>query len=99
MIEQDFNYADSTIKEIINLFEIWVENLESKEDKTKASAAAMKTKDKKSLKKCKRKNSDSSVIKSSEESTEPRHPRKKNCILHGKCSHLPYAEIGASLQQ
>ena len=35
----------------------------------------------------KREDSDSSVIEISEESTEARHPSKKYCILHGKCSH------------
>ena len=33
MIEQGFNYADSTIKEMTDLFETKVENLEPKEEK------------------------------------------------------------------
>ena len=33
MIEQGFNHADSTIKEISDFFKIGVENLEPKEDK------------------------------------------------------------------
>ena len=42
MIEQGFNYADSTIKEMTDFFETRVENLEPKEDKKKSSAAAKK---------------------------------------------------------
>ena len=44
MIEQGFNYADSTIKEMTDLFETRVENLESKEEKNKSSTAAKKSK-------------------------------------------------------
>ena len=33
MIEQGFNYTDSTIKEMTNFFETRVENLEPKEDR------------------------------------------------------------------
>ena len=43
MMEQGFNYADSTIKEVSDFFETRVENLEPKEDKVKSSAAAKKT--------------------------------------------------------
>ena len=35
MIEQGFNYADSTIKEITDFFETRIENLEPKDDKKK----------------------------------------------------------------
>ena len=42
MIEQDFNYADSTIKERADFFDTRVENLEPKEEKLKTSAAAKK---------------------------------------------------------
>ena len=34
MIEQGFNYADSTSKEMSDFFEIRVENLEPKEEKS-----------------------------------------------------------------
>ena len=44
MIEQGFNYADSTIKEMTDFFETKVENLELKEEKKKISAAAKKSK-------------------------------------------------------
>ena len=44
MIEQGFNYADSTIKEMSDWFETRVENLEPKEEKKKSSAAAKKSK-------------------------------------------------------
>ena len=43
MIEQGFNYADSTIKEITYLNETRVENLESKEDMKKSSVASKKS--------------------------------------------------------
>ena len=55
MIEQGFNYADSTIKDMTDFFETRVENLEPKEEKNKSSAAATKSKDTKSTKKGKRK--------------------------------------------
>ena len=72
MIEQCFNYADSTIKEMTDFFETIAENLEPKEEKKKPSAAANK-----SLKKIKkREDSDSSVVESSEETAEARRPNK-----------------------
>ena len=51
MIEQGFNYTDSTVKEMTDFFETRVENLGAKEDRKKASATAKKT-NKKSPKKC-----------------------------------------------
>ena len=42
MIEQGFNYADSTIKEMTDFFETSVENLEPKWDKKKSAAATKK---------------------------------------------------------
>ena len=44
MIEHNFNYADATIKEMTDLFETRVENLEPKEDRKKSSVASKKTK-------------------------------------------------------
>ena len=61
MIEQGFNYADSTIKEMRDFFETRVENLEPKEENKKSSAAAKKSK--KSHKNRKSDDSDSSVVK------------------------------------
>ena len=84
MIEQGFNYTDSTVKEMIDLFETRVENLEPKEKRKKSSAAAKKTKNKKRLKKGKQKNSNSNVLASSKESSME---RLVYCILHGKCNH------------
>ena len=43
MIEQGFNFADSTIKEMTHFFETRVENLGPKEEKKKSSAAAKKS--------------------------------------------------------
>ena len=84
MIEQGFNYANSTIKEKSNFIETRVENLEPKEDeKIFCSYQIIPQK----IKKSKREDSDSSVVESSEESTEARRPSKKYCILYGKCSH------------
>ena len=51
MIEAGFNYAYSTVKEMTDLFDSRVENLEQKEEKKKASAAAKTFKDKKFNKK------------------------------------------------
>ena len=48
MIEQGFNYSDSTIREMADFFETRVDNLELKEEKEKSSAGAMKIRDKKS---------------------------------------------------
>ena len=45
MIEQYFNCADSTVKEMISLFETRLE--EPKEDKEKTSSISKKAKDKK----------------------------------------------------
>ena len=42
MIEQCFNHADYTIKEMSDFYETRIENLEPKED-TKSSAAAKKS--------------------------------------------------------
>ena len=50
MIEQGFNYIDSTVKEMPDFFETRVENMEPEEKKKKSSAAAKKS-NKKSLKK------------------------------------------------
>ena len=84
-IEQDFNDADSIIKEMTDFFETRVENLELNKDRKKSSAAAKKYL--KKAKKRKKEDSDSSVLKSSKESTKARRPNRKYCILHGKCSH------------
>ena len=42
MIEEGFNYADSTVKEMTDLSEIRIQNLEPKEDKKKFSASSKK---------------------------------------------------------
>ena len=62
MIEQGFNYTDSTIKEITDFFEPRVENLEPKEENKKSSADAKKFL--KKVKKRKREDSNSSVVES-----------------------------------
>ena len=72
-----------------DFFETRVENLEPKEDKKKSTVFAKKT-NKKSLKKHKWKDSDFSVVESSEESSVERRLDNKHCILHGKCSHPTY---------
>ena len=68
MIEQSFNYADSTVKEMTDFFEIRVENLEHKIDKKKSSAQLKKKKEKNALIKRKRGDYNSSILKSSIES-------------------------------
>ena len=77
MIEQGYNYADSTIKEMTNFFKTRVENLEPKEDKKKSSAAAKKN-SKKNYKKWKMEYCGYSVVDSSEEYNADCHPNKKN---------------------
>ena len=47
VIEQSFNHADCTVKEMIDFFETRLEHLKPKEEKKKFSAAANKLKDKK----------------------------------------------------
>ena len=69
MIKQGFNDADCTTKEMNDFFETGVEKLEPKEEKKESSAAAKKPKDKKSTGKWKQEDSDSSVVKSSEDSS------------------------------
>ena len=64
IIEQGFNYADSTIKKMTDLFETGVENLEPKEDTKKSSAVSKKNQDEKFYKKRKRAYSDSSIVES-----------------------------------
>ena len=44
MIEQSFNYVDSTIKEMTEFFETRVENLEPRKDRKKYSVASKKSK-------------------------------------------------------
>ena len=44
MIEQGFNYVDSTIKEMADFFEARVANLEPIEDRKKSSVACKKSK-------------------------------------------------------
>ena len=69
MIEQGFNYTDSTVKEMSGFFDARVKSLKPKEEKKKSSAATKETKDKKVNKKSKRADSNSSVGESSEESS------------------------------
>ena len=58
MIEQGFNYADSTIKEMTNFSETRVENSEPREERKKSSAGG-----KKSFKKIKkRKQEDTNLV-------------------------------------
>ena len=87
MIVQDFNYTDSTVKEMKDFFETQVENFGPKEEKEKSSAAAKKTKEKRTHKKQKRSDSNSSVIESSEELSVEYKLTKKYCISHEKFSH------------
>ena len=68
-----------------DFFETRVENFEHREDRKKSVSVSQKLR--KALKKKKRDDSDSSVVESSDESTDVRRPTRKYCILHGKCSH------------
>ena len=65
MIQQSFNYADTTVKETTDLFKTKVEKLETKEEQRNFSVAAKKSKDKKSLKKRKKVDANFTVINSS----------------------------------
>ena len=47
MIEQVFNYENSTVKVMTDFFETRVENLKPREDKTNSSASSNKKKEKK----------------------------------------------------
>ena len=82
MIEPGFNFSDSTIKEMSDIFETRVENSEPKEYNKESTSAARKSL--KKAKKRKREDSNSSVVESNEESTNARRPSKKYCIFHGK---------------
>ena len=79
MIEHSFNYADSTIKEMTDIFETRVDNLEPNKEKKQSSAAS---------KKRKREDSDSNVVESRKESTEASLPSKKYFILHRNAVNL-----------
>ena len=72
MIEQGFNYTDSTIKEMTDFFETRVENLELKDNKNESPTAVKKSK--KSHKRRKIDDSNFSVVESNEQSTESCHP-------------------------
>ena len=87
MIEQSFNYADFTAKEMTDFFETRLEHLKSKEDKKKSSSVDNKGKENNSNKKRKQADTDSSVVDFSEESSMEYKPIKKYCILYGKCSY------------
>ena len=84
MIEQGFNYADSTIKEMSDFSETRVEHLEPKEE-NKIYCSCQENPQK--VKKRKREDNGSIVVESSEESAKAYCPSKKYCILHSKCSH------------
>ena len=68
MIEQGFNYADSSIKQITDFFETRVENLRSGVDKIDILHPPEKFKEKKSKKK-KHDDLNSSVVESREKSS------------------------------
>ena len=78
MIEQGYNYVNSTVEEITYFFETRVCSLEPK-----------KSKDMKILKNHKMGSFDSSIEESSEESYVERWPNNKY-FLHGKSSHSPH---------
>ena len=63
-----------------DFFETRVVNLEPNEDRKKSSVTSKKSK--RSLKKRKWEDSDSSVVECSEESTKAHRPIRKYCILH-----------------
>ena len=65
MIEQGLNYEDSTVKEMTDIFETRLKNLEPKENEKKSSTAAKKSKDQISTKKQKRYDSNSRIVESS----------------------------------
>ena len=81
------NYADSTIKEMTNIFETRVKNIASKEEREKSSAPAKKPKDKLLIKKRRQEDPNSSVVESSQDASLKHRPFKTYCIIHGKCSH------------
>ena len=87
IIEQGFNYADSTIKKGTDFFETRVESVEPKGKKEKYSAIAKRVKDEKSTKKRKQEDSNSRVVGSSKDSSVEYRKIKKYCTLHRKCSH------------
>ena len=86
MIEQGFNYADSTVKKMTNFFKTRKEKLDPKQNK-KSSAASKKIKEKKSSKEWKKVDYDSNAVDSSEEISLEFKSNKKYCFLHRKCSH------------
>ena len=62
MIEEGFNYADSTVKEMTEFFETRVKYLEPKEKKKKSSTLTKKVKDNKPTKKGKQEDFNSCVV-------------------------------------
>ena len=66
MIEEGFNYLDSTVKEMTDFIKTRVDNQGRQEEKKKSSMDLKKKNYEKSTKKRKRADSDSSVVESSE---------------------------------
>ena len=85
MIEQRFNYAVSTAKEMTDFFETRVET--ESHVKTRISLLQPLKEEKKALKRRKYDESNSSEVESSEESFLNHWPVRKYNILHGENSH------------
>ena len=74
IIKEGFNYIDSAAKEMTDFFETRVEILEPKEAKKKSFTAVKESKDKKSIRKQKQADSNTSVVGSSEEFSVKHQP-------------------------
>ena len=90
MIEQGFNWAASTVKEMTNFFEPKVENLEPKLDKKKSpDSSRKKTNEERFNKKRKWKDSDSSIVEFCTESSLSFKPVvRKYYVLNGIRNHI-----------
>ena len=82
MIEQGFNYADSTIKEMTDFCETRVETLEPKEEKKKIFSSCQKIQQQEKSKE--KEKGRLRLVESSEEFSVERRPKRKNYILHSK---------------
>ena len=87
MIEQGFNYADTTVKEMIDFFETGIENPNPSYDWIKSSMSSKKKKERKFSNKRKQDGYNSSIGDSSEESSVDYKPARKYCIQNKKCCH------------
>ena len=85
MVEQGYNYLDTSIQEMAEFFETRVENLEKFDSKKESKKNQEKQNNKKNKKNKKGKHSHNSV--SENRNSQGSETGKKYCQYHGRCGH------------